>query len=355
MKSTTLTPAPSASPSNVSLSGFTRPGLEAWFADKGVPAYRARQVWRWFHAACAVSYSQMTDLPRDLRAMLEAALPLCATAVAAVHTSSDGSEKRLIRCADGELVETVWLPMEEHATVCVSTQAGCAIQCAFCASGATGLARNLTAAEMVEQVWHAQSAHSRSAVNNIVFMGMGEPLLNRASLGTAIEILHDPAGMHIGMRRMTVSTVGVVRGIRDMSETLPQVNLAVSLHAADDATRKKLIPHCPTGLGMLMDALRVYHARTHRRITFEYVLLRGVNDGFDHAAALAAYVRRVPSNVNLIPFNAVAGVPFVAPEPGRIRAFASVLEKRKVPVVVRQRKGDDIAAACGQLRRACTR
>ena len=330
-------------------------GLEAWFADKGLPAYRARQVWRWFHASCAASYSQMTNLPRDLRALLETELPLCATTVTAVHTSNDGSEKRLIRCADGELVETVWLPMEEHATVCVSTQAGCSIRCAFCASGATGLARNLTAAEMVEQVWHAQAAHSRKAVNNIVFMGMGEPLLNMANLGTAIEVLHDPAGMHIGMRRMTVSTVGVAGGIREMTEKFPQVNLAVSLHAADDATRKKLIPHCPTGLGTLMDALRVYHARTHRRITFEYVLLRGVNDGFDHAAVLATYVRRVPSNVNLIPYNAVAGASFATPEPGRIRAFAAALEKRGVAAVVRQRKGGDIAAACGQLRRAACR
>lgn len=335
-----------------SLSGFTRTELEAWFAAHSWPTFRARQVWHWFHGRSAASFDQMTDLPRDLRAALAPVLPLCTTKIAHLHTSRDSSEKRLIRLADGETTETVWIPMGSHATVCVSTQVGCPIRCVFCASGTGGLVRNLTAAEIVEQVWHAQAAHSRSAVNNLVFMGMGEPLLNCKNLISAIRIINDADGMHIGARHMTVSTIGVPIGILTMARETPQVNLAVSLHATDDALRAKLIPHRPSSIADLISALREYYAQTSRRITFEYVLLKDVNDSAAQADALGRLARRVAAQVNLIPYNEVPGAPFRASDAQRMRQFAEALEARGITAVVRRKKGDDISAACGQLRRA---
>lgn len=354
MRYTTLTQKQSKNPktATVPLSALSRAALEEWFRNHGWPAYRARQVWHWFHCRCAQSYDDMTDLPLDLRTSLAAALPLRSTSVLHCHISRDRSEKRLIRLADGEVIETVWIPMDRHATVCVSTQAGCPIGCVFCASGASGFARNLDVAEIVEQVWHAHAAHTRSGINNLVFMGMGEPLLNIANLAAAINILADPAGMRIGARRMTISTVGVVPGIQYITEHMPQVNLAVSLHATTDTVRKKLIKHCPSSLAELMPALTEYYARTHRRITFEYVLVQGENDTQEDAEALAMLARRLRAHVNLIPYNRVAGVPFEAPDAKRVHHFSGLLTARGIVCIVRRRKGDDIAAACGQLRRS---
>lgn len=330
---------------------FTLPEFTAWCVAQGWPAYRARQIWQAVYRGGVADYHSISTLPAALRAQLAAALPLCSSRVAAVHISADQSEKRVFQLADGETIESVWIPMGTHATVCVSSQVGCPIGCTFCASGMDGVARNLTAGEIVEQIVHAARAHPRNEINNLVFMGMGEPLLNWAQVARAIGILNDEHGLCIGMRRMTISTVGVPRGIQQMADETPQVNLAVSLHAAHDELRRTLIPRCPCSIDELMAALRTYFAQTHRRITFEYVLLHGVNDSLADARQLAKVVRSVPCKVNVIPYNVVPGCAFSAPPASAVHAFVEELCARHITAVARRRKGDDIAAACGQLRR----
>jgi len=334
-----------------SVTACLRAELEQLFAQRGWPVFHARQVWQWLYRRHAGTYPAMSELPRGLQASLTHALPLTGSTVRALHQSADGSEKRVLALADGETIESVWIPMGAHATVCLSTQVGCPIGCTFCASGAGGFVRNLSAAEIVEQVWHAGAAHPRNEINNLVFMGMGEPLLNWAQVVRAIQILNDDFGLCIGARRMTVSTVGVLRGIAALAQDAPQVNLAVSLHAATDALRRTLIPHCPTSLHELMDALVHYYAATRRRVTFEYVLLRGINDSWRDAQRLAALIKRVPGKVNVIPYNAIVGGAFAAPSPENVRSFVEYLCGEHVTAIARRRKGDDIAAACGQLRR----
>jgi 23S rRNA (adenine2503-C2)-methyltransferase len=329
-----------------------RSELEQHFAQRGWSAFRARQVWQWLYHKQVDRYNAMTDLPRAAQAALAHALPLVRSQVHALHCSHDGSEKRVLTLADGETVETVWLPMGTHATVCVSTQVGCPIGCTFCASGADGLLRNLTTDEIVEQVWHACAAHPRNEINNLVFMGMGEPLLNWANLVRAIRILNDPHGLCIGARRMTISTVGVVRGIAAVARETPQCNLAVSLHATTDALRRTLIPRCPSTIAALLHALADYAAMTRRRIIFEYVLLRGINDTLRDAQRLVALIRHLPCKVNVIPYNAIPGGGFTAPLPQNVHNFVEYLCSHRVTAIARRRKGDDIAAACGQLRRA---
>lgn len=328
-----------------------RTELEAWCAAHSLPVYRARQLWRWLYRRHADAYAQMSDIPAGLRAELAARLPLNCTRVQTTHRSGDGTEKRLVALSDGAAIETVWIPMGAHATVCVSTQIGCPIQCAFCASGADGITRNLSTAEIVEQVWHAGCAHPRSDINNLVFMGSGEPLLNYAALLRAIAILNDEHGLCLGARRMTISTVGVPAGIRRLASDAPQVNLAVSLHAATDALRARLIAHCPSRLDALMESLRAYYQATRRRVTFEYVLLRGVNDGLRDAARLCTLIAAVPCKVNVIAYNPVPGAAFQPPLPTTVQNFVEYLCARKITAIARRRKGDDIAAACGQLRR----
>jgi len=327
-----------------------RPALEKWFEQRGLPAYRARQVWRWFYQRGVNRYEEMTELPRDARTALAADLPLHCTEIVQVNRARDGSEKRLVRLRDGEAVETVWIPMGSHATVCVSTQVGCPIGCTFCASGAGGFKRNLSPGEIVEQVWHSQAAHTRKGVNNLVFMGIGEPLLNYENLITAIGILNDDFGLCIGSRRMTVSTVGVMKGILALGRDAPQVKLAVSLHATRDELRRRLMPHCPSTLDELITTLKEYYRATRRRVTFEYVLLDGVNDKPDDARELATIAKQAHSKVNLIPYNKVPGAPFEAPPAKHVKEFADALYARHVSVAVRRRKGGDINGACGQLR-----
>ncbi len=334
-----------------SFTDLTREEFERWCRDNGLPAYRARQIWHGVYRQAAAAYADVGTLPLAVRTRLADQLPLHASRVITIYTSADRSEKRVLKLADDETVETVWIPMGTHATVCVSSQVGCPIQCVFCASGMAGVARNLSAAEIIEQILHAASAHPRNEINNLVFMGMGEPLLNWTHVARAIGILNDPHGMCIGARRMTVSTVGVPQGIVRLASDTPQVNLAVSLHAADDELRRRLIPHCPSNVKELMDALRQYYAITHRRITFEYVLLRDVNDSTRDAQALVDLLRRLPCKVNVIPYNTVPGCAFATPAPARVHAFVEYLCARHITAVARRRKGDDIAAACGQLRR----
>jgi len=334
------------------LSNYTLPELEDKFVSLGMKKFRARQVWEWFYVRGADSYDKMTNLPKGARTLLIEKLPLTQTKVQEVKTAADDSEKRLVKLSkDNEFVESVWIPMGSHATVCVSTQVGCPIGCSFCASGSEGLERNLTAGEIVEQVWHSRIAHSRRGIKNLVFMGMGEPFLNYENLIKAIRVLNDENGLKIGARRMTISTVGIINKIVAFGKDAPQSNLAVSLHATTDDLRKKLIPGCPSSIKDLISALREYYKLTHRKITYEYVLLKGINDNFEDASRLAKIIKKVPSKINLIEYNQVDFNDYQSPDSKTVNNFLHYLVRKGIDVAVRRKKGDDINAACGQLRR----
>jgi 23S rRNA (adenine2503-C2)-methyltransferase len=281
---------------------------------------------------------------------LKNVLLLRTTEIADVQHSLDGTEKYAIRLADGNIIEAVWIPMGRHATVCISSQVGCPVQCRFCASGADGLIRNLSAGEIVEQVWHICAAHPGSDSLNIVVMGIGEPLYNYDAVSRALSILHDAEGLNIGWRRMTVSTTGVLHGITALASDAPQVNLAVSLHAPTDEQREKIIAHCPSNIRDLLVCLQEYYQTTHRNITYEYILLDGINDTHADAVKLASLTAAVPAKVNLIPYNTVPHGTYRPSPRKQVEQFAEWLEIQRVPVMIRRRKGDDIAGACGQLR-----
>jgi len=330
---------------------YNLPELEDQFAENGMKKFRARQLFDWFYVHGVDDYSEMSNLPKNFKKFLDDNFILKQSEVKEVKKAADESEKFLIKLArDEQFVESVWIPMGSHATVCVSTQVGCPIKCNFCASGALGFDRNLSAGEIVEQVWHCARAHSRRGIKNLVFMGMGEPFLNYDNLIKAIKILNEEKGLKIGARRMTVSTVGFPKKIINFANDAPQVNLAVSLHAPTDDLRKRLIPAAPTKIPELICALRDYFNITHRKITFEYVLLKGINDSLKQAAALAKIIKKVPSKINLIEYNKVEFNDYEPPAENVTEKFSKFLIKKGIDVTVRRKKGDDVNAACGQLR-----
>ncbi|MGQ9584331.1 MAG: 23S rRNA (adenine(2503)-C(2))-methyltransferase RlmN [Anaerolineae bacterium] len=336
-------------------------------AEMGEPPYRARQVYRWLYVSLAEDFAQMTDLPKGLRARLQERLALKRLHPRArLRSASRQAEKVLFELPDGETLEAVLMRYRKRLTACVSSQVGCPIACPFCATGQSGFTRNLSAGEMVEQVVHfervARARQSRRAegqraqpahqLTNVVWMGMGEPLLNYDAVLEAVRRLADPQGFGFSPRRVTLSTVGVVPGIlRLMTENLP-VNLAVSLHAATDALRERLVPlNRRYPLGMLMDACRTYVEGTGRRVSFEYALMDGVNDAPRQARELADLLEGLLCHVNLIPLNPVEGCAFAGSRREVTLAFAGVLRSRGISVTVRLRRGLDIEAGCGQLRR----
>jgi 23S rRNA (adenine2503-C2)-methyltransferase len=322
------------------------------FASVGERPFRVRQARAWLYERDALSFEEMTDLPQRVRATLATAFTLTAPEAARVERSTDGTAKHLWRMADGELVESVLIPSPDRLTLCMSSQAGCAMACVFCATGWSGYRRQLTTGEIVAQFrgarrWAAEEG--LGAITNIVFMGMGEPLMNRKAVMPALTLLNQAYGM--GARRITVSTVGIVPGIIELAERPEQFRLAVSLHAPNQVLREQLVPiEKKYPLPDLMESLDRFEAAGGRRITFEYVMIAGVNDELDHARQLAALVGRFQSHVNLIPFNPIPGTDWQPTAPERLRAFADVLESEGVPATVRSPRGRDIAAACGQLR-----
>jgi 23S rRNA (adenine2503-C2)-methyltransferase len=319
-------------------------------AEWGEPGYRARQVWEGLYGRRA-ALEDLTNLPLALRSRLGAALPL---ALGQVHYSSadDGeTAKWLWAGGDGASVETVLMRYPARATVCVSTQAGCAMACSFCATGQAGFERHLTAGEVVEQVARAQHACPQQRVGNVVFMGMGEPLANYDATWAAVERLHDDFG--ISARHITVSTVGVVPGMRRLAQERLPVTLAVSLHAPDDALRDELVPlNRRYPLAEVLAAAREYLAASGRRLSFEYAMIGGVNDAPAQADALARRLRGFSpaAHVNLIPLNPTPGYGVPASPPWRVSAFAERLRQGGVGATVRRNRGTDIDAACGQLR-----
>jgi 23S rRNA (adenine2503-C2)-methyltransferase len=326
--------------------------LTEHLAARAVPRFHVAQVIAWLYGRDAMAFREMTDLPRAERDALDAAFGLTAPELAGVARSHDGTVKHLWRLADGELVESVLIPAGSRTTLCLSSQAGCAMACVFCATGWSGYRRQLSAAEIVAQFRGARRwarEHAGAAIDNIVFMGMGEPLHNPRGVFPALTLLNGPYG--VGARRITVSTVGIVPGILELARRPEQFRLAVSLHAPDSKLRARIVPvERKYPIPELLQALRRFDAAGGRRITFEYVMIDGLNDAPDLAHRLADIARDFTAHVNLIPYNPIPG-PDWRPSPHRrIHEFATVLRGLGVAATVRAPRGRDIAAACGQLR-----
>jgi 23S rRNA (adenine2503-C2)-methyltransferase len=347
-----------AAPEKPSIHGLSKDALEAWLAEIGEKPYRGKQILDWLYAKRVTDFVAMSNLSESLREQLVASFSIDGLQTVRVQGSEDTTRKFLFRLGDGRLIETVLIPASvglfgekaDRRTLCVSSQVGCAYDCKFCASGLAGFTRNLTAAEIVQQVLQAEK-ESGDTINNLVFMGMGEPLANLTNLRTAIQILNGHWGLNIGARRMTVSTSGLAPQIEKLADEPVQIRLAISLHGACDEVRERIMPvNRKYPLERLFAALKVWGAKKKQRLTFEYILIAGVNDGLDQAGLLAKRAKSVGALVNLIPYNKVEGLPWERPSPERQEAFYEILKGAGANCTLRREKGHDIDAACGQLR-----
>ena len=342
-----------------SIKSLTLEELGARLTALGQPAYRAKQVMQWLYEKRAKSFAAMSDLPAALRTQLAAELAFDDVQPVRTLGSKDTTLKYLFQLGDGALIESVLIPASpalygeasDRRTICISTQVGCAYGCKFCASGLDGWSRNLSAGEIVEQVLRVEEL-SAEKINNIVFMGMGEPLANFANLMRAIAIINAPWGVGLGARHITISTSGLAPQIRELAEQPLQVRLAISLHGATDDVRSQIMPvNRKYPLAELLDACAFYTTRKKQWLTFEYILIEGVNDRPEDAAALVRVARKVKGKINCIPYNKVEGLDWKRPSEARQDAFMAVLAAARIPATLRREKGHDIAAACGQLRR----
>jgi 23S rRNA (adenine2503-C2)-methyltransferase len=333
--------------SQSALLGKSLEELTDWVQEQGQPAYRGKQLHRWLYQKGARSLNEITVFPKQWREQLENQ-PIGRSTIAHRSIAPDETRKYLLRLDDGQIIETVGIPTAKRLTVCVSSQVGCPMACDFCATGKSGFTRNLKAHEIVDQVLTV-SEDFEQRVSHVVFMGMGEPLLNSEEVISAVKSLNQDVG--IGQRSLTVSTVGVPNQIPRLAEEQLQITLAISLHASNQSLREQLIP---SGGGypleQIMADCRDYVKRTHRRVTFEYILLAGFNDTPDHAQELAQLLRGFQTHVNLIPYNPISEVDYQRPSKKRIQAFQSVLEDANIAVSVRYSRGLEADAACGQLR-----
>lgn len=337
------------------LLNFDLPGLTRHFEEMGEKPFRAKQVMRWMHQMGASGFDDMTDLAKSLRAKLEEQAIIQVPDLMTSQASVDGTRKWLLDVGTGNGVETVFIPESERGTLCISSQVGCALECTFCSTGRQGFNRNLSAAEIIGQLWWANKAmgvtpRNERVVSNVVMMGMGEPLANYDNVVTALNIMLDDHGYGLSRRRVTVSTSGMVPQMDRLKEDCP-VALAVSLHASNDAVRDEIVPlNKKYPLKELMAACQRYLVKAPRDfVTFEYVMLHGVNDYVQHAHELVALVKDVPCKFNLIPFNPFPNSGYDRSSNDRIRAFRDVLQEAGLIVTVRKTRGDDIDAACGQL------
>jgi 23S rRNA (adenine2503-C2)-methyltransferase len=333
------------------LIGMTTSQLRELAQSLGQPSYRGSQLAQALYRRWAADVGMLTSLPRAFRQSLAAEYSAGTVSEAARTDAPDGTVKFLLSLFDGEQVEAVYLPYEDRVSLCVSSQVGCAAGCTFCATALGGLARNLGPGEIVEQYLYAQRIFPNRRISHIVFMGMGEPLMNYENVLQAVRLLKDEVG--VSARHITLSTVGVVPGILRLAQEDLPVTLAVSLHAPDDALRRTLIPTANKwSLEEILEACRTYHSTTRRNLTFEYLVLGGVNDSEQQAHALAERLGDLPGNVNLIPWNVVETPQgFRRPEQARVAAFRRVLEAHGRVTTQRMERGHAIAAACGQLRR----
>ena len=332
--------------------------LEGWLSAQAEPAYRAKQVLRWLYHKRVSGFEAMSDLPGNLREALGNGFRFESLRCVRKVGSEDTTRKFLFALQDDNFIESVLIPASpalygadsDRRTICVSTQVGCAFGCKFCASGLDGWTRNLQVGEIVQQVLQVESL-SGEKINNIVFMGMGEPLANYHNLLQAIEIINASWGIGIGARHITISTSGLVPRIRELAEQPLQIRLAISLHGATDEVRQKIMPiNRAFNIASLTDACAYYRQRKRQRITFEYILIDQVNDQLDQAMQLSRLARSLEAKVNLIPYNTVEGLDWERPSEVRQKAFLRVLRKMGVDATIRREKGHDINAACGQLR-----
>jgi 23S rRNA (adenine2503-C2)-methyltransferase len=348
--------ATASTPATVNLLGLDREGLLAFFAGLGEKPFRAAQVMQWLHQYGVDDFSLMTNLSKALRARLAETAEIRGPSVKLDQLAADGTRKWLFELADGNCIESVFIPEEGRGTLCISSQVGCTLNCTFCATGAQGFNRDLTAAEIVGQMWQANrllggnNGQENRVITNVVFMGMGEPLLNFDSVLTSIHVLLDDMAYGLSRRRVTVSTAGMVPLIDRLREEV-SVSLAVSLHAPNDELRTEIVPlNKKYPIAELLDACRRYCENDpHRRVTFEYVMLDGVNDSVTHARQLARLLQDVPSKVNLIPFNPFPHTRYKRSSQQAIDTFRDIMYESGLMTITRKTRGDDIDAACGQL------
>ncbi|UCE82079.1 MAG: 23S rRNA (adenine(2503)-C(2))-methyltransferase RlmN [Deltaproteobacteria bacterium] len=335
----------------VSLKDFTPTDLEIWVQEAGQPAFRARQLLKWIYSQNIEDFEAMTDLSKNFRAWLAQNARIPCVVRERVLTDEDGTRKLLFRLQDGERIESVLIDEERRLTLCVSSQVGCALGCRFCLTGEAGFRRNLTAGEIVDQICAAKrELGPNERLTNLVFMGMGEPLANLEQVVKALEIITSDHGLNFSTRKITLSTVGLVPEMLKLSRLLP-IKLAVSLHAADDETRSRIMPiNRRYPLSELLEACRRLEMPRRQRITFEYLLMDGVNDSTAAARQLAKLLKSLRAKINLIPFNEYPNAAFKRPSPGRIAAFQEILQEEHFTAIVRQSRGAGIMAACGQLR-----
>ena len=326
----------------------------AWLADRNQPKFRAAQIRKWLFEGRARTFEDMTDLPKSLRADLQKEFSVWTLQIVRHLESEDGTEKLLLQTHDGGRIECVLLREAGRRTICISTQVGCAMGCVFCASGLDGVDRNLATSEIVEQMLMLQRLlPADERLSHIVVMGMGEPLANLDRLLPALNIASDEDGLGISARRITISTVGLPPAINRLSVENSRYHLAVSLHAPNDQLRNELVPvNKNIGVQSILDAADRYFETSGRRLTYEYVLLADINDQPDHARQLAKLLAGRTALLNVIPYNPVAGLNYQTPSPLAIREFRTILADAGINLKFRQRKGDDINAACGQLRRS---
>jgi 23S rRNA (adenine2503-C2)-methyltransferase len=334
----------------VFLKEFTPAELELWAQQEGQPAYRARQLLKWLYSQNAEDFKAMTDLSKDFRGWLAANARISRVKREKILTDIDGTRKLLLRLQDGERIESVLIDEGERLTLCLSSQVGCAYGCRFCLTGQDGFRRDLTAGEIVDQICAARKELGEGErLTNLVFMGMGEPLANLEQVLKALEIITADHGLNFSTRRITLSTVGLIPEMLRLSSLFP-IKLAVSLHGADDETRSRIMPiNRRYPLAKLLEACRTLELPRRNRITFEYLLLGGVNDSPEAARKLAQLLRGLRSKINLIPFNQYPGAKFKAPSPTSVEEFQKVLQGEQLTATVRQSRGTGIMAACGQL------
>jgi 23S rRNA (adenine2503-C2)-methyltransferase len=330
--------------------GMLPPAMESYVQNAGLPRFRANQILEWVWEKYAGSYDDMTNLPKDLRHRLAEELPIVPLELVKTTRSGDDTQKILSRLADGNLVESVLISAPGRLTACVSSQVGCALGCRFCASGLNGLVRNLEASEITGQIQLLQSIY-KDRISNIVYMGMGEPFANFDQVLESVSILNDEKCGGIGARKITISTSGLVPGILRLIKDRRQVRLSISLHAATDEVRDRIMPiNQRYPIAEVLQACRKYQAETGRMITFEYILIDGITCTPDQAQALARILRGIRSTVNLIPYNTVEGLPYQRPPLAAQKSFLQTLMQSGIRATLRMEKGHEINAACGQLR-----
>jgi 23S rRNA (adenine2503-C2)-methyltransferase len=348
----------SAQPKKINLLDLTRDGLRAFFNEMGEKPFRAEQVMKWIYQQGVADFEQMTNLNKVLRNKLQARCEVKAPDISFQKTAADGTIKFALKLEGGQEVETVWIPDGDRATLCVSSQVGCALECTFCSTAQQGFNRNLKVSEIIGQVWRVATTiglnndTAKRPITNVVMMGMGEPLLNIKNVVPAMQLMLDDLAFGLSKRRVTLSTSGVVPAL-DMLGDQIDVALAISLHAPDDALRDVLVPvNKKYPIEVFLASVRRYLAKSNAnqgKVTIEYVMLNGINDSTDQAHALAKVLSDTPCKLNLIPFNPYPGSPYTCSSNSRIDRFAKVLMEYGLIVVVRRTRGDDIDAACGQL------